>query len=119
MAESHKASLLDKLREKSEALRAQDQAARKPVEDALKDIDRTHVPKALHQAARQAWDECVELGEAHGYRNAQATVLAPSALLADGLAKALFVLGEEAFPVLRAFRARGLLFTPEGPVAGP
>ena len=38
---------------------------------------------------------------------------------ADGLAKALFVLGEEAFPVLRAFRARGLLFTPEGPVAGP
>ena len=49
----------------------------------------------------------------------QATVLAPSALLADGLAKALFVLGEEAFPVLRAFRARGLLFTPEGPVAGP
>jgi hypothetical protein len=41
MAESHKASLLDKLREKSEALRAQDQAARKPVEDALKDIDRT------------------------------------------------------------------------------
>ena len=46
-------------------------------------------------------------------------MLAPSALLADGLAKALFVLGEEAFPVLRAFRARGLLFTPEGPVAGP
>lgn len=49
----------------------------------------------------------------------QATVLAPSALLADGLAKALFVLKEEAFPVLRAFRAQGLLLTPEGPVAGP
>jgi hypothetical protein len=41
MSEPHKASLLDKLREKSEELRAQDQAARKPVEEALKDIDRT------------------------------------------------------------------------------
>jgi ribonucleoside-diphosphate reductase alpha chain len=45
---------------------------------ALKDIDRTHVPKDLFDAARQAWDECVELGDAHGYRNAQATVLAPT-----------------------------------------
>ena len=24
------------------------------------------------------WDECVELGEQYGYRNAQATVLAPT-----------------------------------------
>jgi ribonucleoside-diphosphate reductase alpha chain len=45
---------------------------------ALKDIDHTHVPKALLEAARQAWDECVELGDEHGYRNAQATVLAPT-----------------------------------------
>ena len=29
-------------------------------------------------AARTAWAEAVELGEAHGYRNAQATVLAPT-----------------------------------------
>ena len=29
-------------------------------------------------APRQIWDECVELGEQHGYRNAQATVLAPT-----------------------------------------
>jgi ribonucleoside-diphosphate reductase alpha chain len=29
-------------------------------------------------AARTAWDEAVELGERHGYRNAQATVLAPT-----------------------------------------
>ena len=29
-------------------------------------------------AARAAWDEAVELGERHGYRNAQATVLAPT-----------------------------------------
>ena len=28
--------------------------------------------------ARAAWDKAVELGEAHGYRNAQATVIAPT-----------------------------------------
>jgi ribonucleoside-diphosphate reductase alpha chain len=33
---------------------------------------------ALLSAAQRAWDEAVELGEAHGYRNAQATVLAPT-----------------------------------------
>jgi ribonucleoside-diphosphate reductase alpha chain len=45
---------------------------------ALKDIDKTHVPKALFGHAKDIWDECVELGEQHGYRNAQATVLAPT-----------------------------------------
>lgn len=39
-AEPFTPSLLDQLREKSEALRAKDQAARKPMEEALKDIDR-------------------------------------------------------------------------------
>jgi ribonucleoside-diphosphate reductase alpha chain len=32
----------------------------------------------LLAAAREVWDEAVEVGEAHGYRNAQATVLAPT-----------------------------------------
>jgi ribonucleoside-diphosphate reductase alpha chain len=32
----------------------------------------------LLAAARRAWDEAVELGESYGYRNAQATVLAPT-----------------------------------------
>jgi ribonucleoside-diphosphate reductase alpha chain len=45
---------------------------------ALKDIDRTHVPKDLFEAARNLWDEVIELGEQHGFRNAQATVLAPT-----------------------------------------
>lgn len=40
MANTYKPSLLDQLRQKSEALRAEDQAARKPMEEALKDIDR-------------------------------------------------------------------------------
>jgi ribonucleoside-diphosphate reductase alpha chain len=45
---------------------------------ALKDVDRTRVPKDLYESARETWDECVELGERHGYRNGQATVLAPT-----------------------------------------
>ncbi len=35
-------------------------------------------PDDLVAAARAAWDEAVELGERHGFRNAQATVLAPT-----------------------------------------
>ncbi|HXW05388.1 MAG TPA: vitamin B12-dependent ribonucleotide reductase [Vicinamibacterales bacterium] len=45
---------------------------------ALKDIDKTNVPKPLLQAGRSLWDEVIELGEQHGFRNAQATVLAPT-----------------------------------------
>ena len=45
---------------------------------ALKDIDKTHVPKDLMQAARTVWDEVIEMGEEHGFRNAQSTVLAPT-----------------------------------------
>jgi ribonucleoside-diphosphate reductase alpha chain len=36
------------------------------------------VDRALLDAARRAWDVAVALGEEHGYRNAQATVLAPT-----------------------------------------
>jgi ribonucleoside-diphosphate reductase alpha chain len=47
--------------------------------DAVKDtINPKYVPTDLHNAARQAWDDAVELGEDFGYRNAQATVLAPT-----------------------------------------
>ena len=46
--------------------------------DALRDINTTYVPADLRDAARQAWDDAVEIGEEHGYRNAQATVLAPT-----------------------------------------
>jgi ribonucleoside-diphosphate reductase alpha chain len=45
---------------------------------AIKDIDRTHVPKDLIQAAKNLWEEVIEMGEQHGFRNAQATVLAPT-----------------------------------------
>jgi ribonucleoside-diphosphate reductase alpha chain len=46
--------------------------------DASYDIDETGVKGELLEAAQRSWDEAVELGEEHGYRNAQATVLAPT-----------------------------------------
>jgi ribonucleoside-diphosphate reductase alpha chain len=36
------------------------------------------VPAELLGAARKAWDDALDLGEVYGYRNAQATVLAPT-----------------------------------------
>src|SRR3954469_20700212 len=40
--------------------------------------DRETIAVDLVDAARGAWDEALELGREHGYRNAQATVLAPT-----------------------------------------
>jgi ribonucleoside-diphosphate reductase alpha chain len=40
--------------------------------------DSDSVPSDLLSAARQAWDDALNLGEVHGFRNAQATVLAPT-----------------------------------------
>ena len=45
--------------------------------DAAYEIDED-VEAGLLAAARRSWDEAVELGERHGHRNAQATVLAPT-----------------------------------------
>jgi ribonucleoside-diphosphate reductase alpha chain len=46
--------------------------------DAAYKIDVRHCPPDLLRAAREDWDTAVELGEKYGYRNAQATVLAPT-----------------------------------------
>ena len=46
---------------------------------AVGNIENTDsVPADLLSACRRAWDEALNLGEVHGYRNAQATVLAPT-----------------------------------------
>jgi ribonucleoside-diphosphate reductase alpha chain len=45
---------------------------------SVDEIDPELVPEALLSAGKQAWDEAVSLGELHGYRNAQASVLAPT-----------------------------------------
>src|SRR5712675_1000186 len=46
--------------------------------DAMRDVNARNVPSDLYQSAKSSWDDAVELGEEHGYRNAQATVLAPT-----------------------------------------
>ncbi|HEU4972316.1 MAG TPA: vitamin B12-dependent ribonucleotide reductase, partial [Gaiellaceae bacterium] len=46
---------------------------------AVANIEHAHsVPNDLLSAARRAWDDALELGEVSGWRNAQATVLAPT-----------------------------------------
>ena len=50
--------------------------------DAVKKIDAAHVPMDLLQAAKRSWDEVVLLGDAHGLRNSQISVLAPTGTIA-------------------------------------
>src|ERR1700704_1807283 len=53
--------------------------------DKAAEIDDALVPNALLTAARHAWDEATSLGESHGVRNSQATVLAPTGTIALAL----------------------------------
>ena len=46
--------------------------------NALRELPKEAVPGALYQAAEASWEEALALGREHGYRNAQATVLAPT-----------------------------------------
>jgi ribonucleoside-diphosphate reductase alpha chain len=46
--------------------------------DAAFAVEKGGVPKDLWEAQRAAWDLTLESGRQHGYRNAQATVLAPT-----------------------------------------
>jgi ribonucleoside-diphosphate reductase alpha chain len=46
--------------------------------DAARAIDGTVAPRELRAAAIECWDRAVALGMLHGYRNSQATVLAPT-----------------------------------------
>jgi ribonucleoside-diphosphate reductase alpha chain len=48
---------------------------------AIRDIDQA-CPAYLRKAASDVWDECLESGRRFGYRNAQATVLAPTGTIA-------------------------------------
>jgi len=45
---------------------------------AVDGIDPRPLPSELMEAARTCWDEALVLGTEHGYRNSQATVLAPT-----------------------------------------
>jgi ribonucleoside-diphosphate reductase alpha chain len=46
--------------------------------DASYTINKTKVPEKLYSEAHTVWEKAYELGEKHGFRNAQATVLAPT-----------------------------------------
>jgi len=41
-------------------------------------IEAHHVPADLYDSARAAWDDAIRIGGEHGFRNGQATVLAPT-----------------------------------------
>ncbi len=41
-------------------------------------IDERYVPHYLVQTSKDSWDKALDLGEKYGYRNAQATVIAPT-----------------------------------------
>ncbi|WP_420613773.1 adenosylcobalamin-dependent ribonucleoside-diphosphate reductase [Candidatus Spongiisocius sp.] len=57
---------------------AYDETGFEGVGASVSTIDPARCPADLLDAARRAWDRALELGERHGYRNAQATVLAPT-----------------------------------------
>ena len=46
--------------------------------DSLRPIKEENVQPALLRAARESWDNALELGEEFGYRNSQVSVLAPT-----------------------------------------
>ncbi len=46
--------------------------------DHVEAIAKQYVPDAMIQAARKAWDNCLDEGAKYGYRNAQISVLAPT-----------------------------------------
>ena len=46
--------------------------------DAAREIDTAGVPTEILSRAHQVWNEAIALGEEHGYRNGQASVLAPT-----------------------------------------
>lgn len=50
--------------------------------EAVEEIAAPLVPEPLLTTARGVWDEALALGERHGYRNSQATVLAPTGTIA-------------------------------------
>ncbi|MEX2256356.1 MAG: vitamin B12-dependent ribonucleotide reductase, partial [Acidimicrobiia bacterium] len=83
-------------------------------------IDEDRVPVELLGAAQRSWDEAVEVGEIHGVRNSQATVLAPTGCLVGGTLvpteRGLVRLGSLGDPVGEQWQPLGLdVQTDEGP----
>ena len=49
---------------------------------AVDAIDTSYVPNPILDAAKDSWDSAISIGEKHGFRNGQATVLAPTGTIA-------------------------------------
>ena len=50
--------------------------------DAVKNVDAAHAPLELLKAAKESWDDAVELCTADGLRNSQISVIAPTGTIA-------------------------------------
>src|SRR5207244_2366863 len=50
--------------------------------NCTRELNSAHVPLDLLRAARDSWDEALRLGQSVGFRNSQATVIAPTGTIA-------------------------------------
>lgn len=71
-------SMLRVMRNHRRAAYGADQSEYDTIGHTVVGIDQDVCPPAMLAAARNAWDTAISLGEEHGYRNAQTTVLAPT-----------------------------------------
>ncbi len=71
-------SMLRVMRNHKKAAYGADQSAYDSVGHVVVGIDQDVCPTDMLAFAHDSWDAAVALGEEHGYRNAQATVLAPT-----------------------------------------
>jgi ribonucleoside-diphosphate reductase alpha chain len=71
-------SMLRVMRNHKKAAYGADQSAYDSVGHVVVGIDQDVCPTDMLAFAHDSWDTAVALGEEHGYRNAQATVLAPT-----------------------------------------
>lgn len=71
-------SMLRVMRNHHRAAYGADQSEYDTIGHTVVGIDQDVCPPAMLAAAHNAWDTAISLGEEHGYRNAQTTVLAPT-----------------------------------------
>jgi ribonucleoside-diphosphate reductase alpha chain len=76
--EENREAMMRVMRNHRRAAYDADQSEYDAVSHQVSGIDVAVAPEELVTAARESWDRAVQLGDAHGYRNAQATVLAPT-----------------------------------------
>ena len=76
--EENREAMMRVMRNHRRAAYDADQSEYDTVSHQVSGIDAAVAPEELVSAARESWDRAVQLGDAHGYRNAQATVLAPT-----------------------------------------